>query len=104
MDDMRDYLAKNVIDVTLVATGLVAFFIGVFGAVNWHDHMKPRDPEMHPTTRREAIEFRTEEYNRQLAEVGQKAVVPWVWAVPITLTGFAATGVCGLAFMNRHIT
>lgn len=79
----------------LAAAGFL--FAGAFGAANWAAWADPVYPPISRDDPPAKVEPRLADYQRRVDAVGQGAVIPFVWAVPLTLTGFAAAVACGVA-------
>lgn len=91
MDSIRDYFLD---DICLAVVGLALFFGGLVGAVSWNDHLYPHVPVVTPRMTQQQVDAVFEKYSREVERVGQAAVVSFVWAVPMTITGFLGAVIC----------
>ena len=69
--------------------GLVLFG---FGLINWYDSARPTNPTFYGHLEGEKLKQAIELWEKQQVEVGQRAVVPLVYAVPLTLLGLGVSG------------
>jgi hypothetical protein len=82
------WVRENLVDLALAGTLIVGIFVGTFGVANWSDHVPPSAPSPSSYTA-EQYERLKSTYQDRLDQTGKNAVVPWVWAVPLTFAGAA---------------
>jgi len=84
-------------DVVIVGLMFAFLFVGVFGAANWNSHISPHVPVMGMGERQETYDAKVRMYEQEVQNVGKDAVIPRVWAIPMTLVGMiGAAWMCGI--------
>lgn len=81
---------------------LVFLFVGVFGAVNWHNHVHPDVPTKSALMSQETYDQKVADYQRRVERVGQDAVISRMWAIPIAIFGFGGFAICFLRFAQDY--
>lgn len=100
LDDVKTYLKEDIVIGVLIFTFL---FAGVFGAVNWNNHMVPQVPQRAVFERENSYQNRMSAYEDDKERVGKDAVIPRVWAIPLCVIGLAGAAFFTVVLVSRHI-
>lgn len=82
--------------------GLGLLFGGLVGAVSWNSWATPEHPYPAFMEKEEVYQRRVAAWQMAIDERGRNAVVPLVWAVPMTVTGLLGAGVCAVVLIVRN--
>lgn len=99
-NNVGGWVRENLVDLAIVGVLLVGVFVGIFGAANWNDYVTPRIPSPSSGTA-EQYEREKATYQERLEQTGKSAVIPWVYAMPLTFTG-AALAVVAFAILAKR--
>lgn len=89
MTDLLDFGRRNAVDLFLVLVFTFGGFACMFGAANWNDHLHPIPPRREMYQNEEEFRYRQELFKLHREQVGQAAVLPWVFCAPVTFAGLS---------------
>ncbi len=99
LNDIKAAISESVV---VGFVGFVFLFAGVFGAVNWNSHCRPQVPEMGYREAAEQYAIKVQAYEDKVQRIGADALIPWVWAVPLTIVGLSGAAVCACVIIYHN--
>ncbi len=99
LDDVKAAISESVV---VGFVGFVFLFAGVFGAVNWNSYCRPHPPEQGWREPAESYAVKMQAYEDKVQRVGMDALIPWVWAVPLTIVGLSGAATCACIIIYHN--
>ncbi len=100
LDDVKTYLKEDIVIGVLI---FVFLFAGVFGAVNWNNHIMPQVPQRAIFEKENSYQARMSAYELECERVGKDAVISRMWAIPLCVIGLMGTAFFGMILVHRNM-